>query len=337
MKANVVSKSIRLIVTLALLGYVFWTSGLFGQEGRDQFMSTLGSAHLTFLIASFCFPSLLDLISSVKWHYLARSIQLHSRVPTLWAFYIMGRFFNLVLPSNIGGDIIRIHLHGKMTGKRSDCAAAVFMERFTGLIMLILIALVIGWCQSQVIDIPFLGWALLTTIIATLVAAWAIIDVRLFNFLRTLTVKFLPKLDVIFAKVNKFRGSVLLYRASPNGVALALLNSALFYAAAIVYIWVAVLAFDSQATLVSMIVAVPLIMVMMNLPISIGSIGLMEFSYTVILGTVGISPESALATALLMRLHTFVSAGIGGLLYAVRHDKAAEELLHNPQASQQNP
>jgi uncharacterized protein (TIRG00374 family) len=336
MHSKTLIKSLRFIITIALLGYVFWKSGLFSQDGRQQFVDTLGGADLSLLLLSFCFPPLLDLISSVKWHYLSLAIKLESRIAPLFAFYLMGRFFNLVLPSNIGGDIVRVHLHGKMTGQRALSAAAVFMERYTGLVMLILIALLIGWLQSRVIDIPFLGTAMLVTIMVTVVAAWAIVDDRLFGFFHRLTVKLVPKLDIVFVKVNKFRSSVLLYRHAPAGVAWSMVLAGLFYAVAIVYVWVAVSAFDPAVSLYSMFIAVPLIMVMMNLPISIGGIGLMEFAYTVILGTVGVAPETALATALLMRLHTLVSAAIGGLLYAVRHDKAAEELLQAPQETIKN-
>ncbi len=331
MQSKALIKTVRLIITLLLLGYVFWKSGLFSAEGRQVFVDTVKDAALGFLLLSFLFPAVLDFISAIKWHFLSRAIGLESRPSQLFAYSLMGRFFNLVLPSNIGGDIIRIHLHGKVTGKRAQAAAAVFMARFTGLVMLILIALLIGWFQSRVIDIPFLGLAMGVTVLITLLAAWAVIDDRLFGFFQLLVVRRIPRLEMVFTKIGKFRGSVMLYRHSPAGLAWSMVNSALFYVGTICYVWVAVLAFDPEVSGLSMVIAVPLIMVMMNLPISIGSVGLMEFAYTVILGTVGISAEAALATALLMRLHTLVSAGIGGVLYSFRHDKAAEELLKAPE------
>ncbi|MBK8970425.1 MAG: flippase-like domain-containing protein, partial [Hahellaceae bacterium] len=189
MKSKSLFKVLRVIITVLLLAYVFWKSGLFSTDGRAEFIGTVGSASLFYVLLSIMFPSFLDFISSIKWHYLSRTIGIPSRPLQLWAYYIMGRFFNLVLPSNIGGDITRVHLHGKASGMKAQCAAAVFMERFTGLIALILIALVIGWLQSKVLNIPFMDVAMLVTMGATLFGGWAIIDDRLFNWLRMLSGK----------------------------------------------------------------------------------------------------------------------------------------------------
>ncbi|NEO77126.1 hypothetical protein [Moorena sp. SIO4G3] len=52
-----------------------------------------------------------------------------------------------------------------------------------------------------------------------------------------------------------------------------------------------------------------------NLPISIGGIGLMEFAYSFTLGLVGATPALAFSTALLLRAKTLFHAGIGSLLY----------------------
>ena len=56
-------------------------------------------------------------------------------------------------------------------------------------------------------------------------------------------------------------------------------------------------------------------MFIMNLPISIGGIGLMEFAFIFIFEISGYSSALALSTALLMRLKSFVDAGMGGILY----------------------
>ncbi|MBK8973373.1 MAG: flippase-like domain-containing protein [Hahellaceae bacterium] len=171
MRMPTFGKMLRFIITIGLLVFVFWQSGLFSAEGRRHFLELIAQADLVFLVASFVMPSCLDFVSSVKWFLLAKGIQIEARIGQLFAYYLMGRFFNLVLPSNIGGDIIRIHLHGKKSGKRAQSAAAVFMERFTGLVALLLIVLVVAVVQSTSIDIPFMGVAILFTAVVTLVAA----------------------------------------------------------------------------------------------------------------------------------------------------------------------
>ncbi|MGB7249226.1 MAG: lysylphosphatidylglycerol synthase domain-containing protein, partial [Phormidesmis sp.] len=92
-------------------------------------------------------------------------------------------------------------------------------------------------------------------------------------------------------------------------------NSLLFYFLAILNVWVSALAFDSSVSLISMLVAVPIIMFIMNLPFSIGGLGLMEFAYSFTLGLFGINPAVAISTTILMRLKTLLAAGMGGLIY----------------------
>ncbi|MFC1665950.1 lysylphosphatidylglycerol synthase domain-containing protein, partial [Pseudomonadota bacterium] len=74
------------------------------------------------------------------------------------------------------------------------------------------------------------------------------------------------------------------------------------------------LAFDRNVSLVDMIIAVPAIMLIMNLPVSIGGLGLMEASYTVAFELLGYSAELGLVTALLMRGKAIIDALVGGVL-----------------------
>ena len=67
-----------------------------------------------------------------------------------------------------------------------------------------------------------------------------------------------------------------------------------------------------------MLLAVPAIMLIMNLPVSIGGLGLMEAGYALLFPLFGYSPALALSTALLMRFKTLVNGGIGGILHLSR-------------------
>jgi hypothetical protein len=55
-------------------------------------------------------------------------------------------------------------------------------------------------------------------------------------------------------------------------------------------------------------------MLIMNLPVSIGGLGLMEASYTVAFEILGYSAELGLITALLMRGKALLDALVGGVI-----------------------
>ncbi len=319
---------LRFLVTFGLLFFVAWQTGLFSEEGRREFIQTLTGANLPLLLLALIFPLTQDIVSSLKWYYLAIAIDVPSRRGQLLAYYLMGRFFNLVLPSNIGGDLIRVHLHRKATNLGAQVAAAVFMERFTGLVMLMFLALGVGLFQSALLDQPLMELALAVSVLGLCVIAWLIFDERPLAWLEAQLVRRIARLEKVFAVFRKFQNGVKLYRHQPRALLVSMVFSALFYVFAIIWVWIMVAAFAPETTLWTMVTAVPLIMVIMNVPLSIGNIGVMEFAFTLVLGGLGVPPEAALASALLMRLQSFVSAGIGGLLYAVRSDKAAEDLMH---------
>ena len=75
------------------------------------------------------------------------------------------------------------------------------------------------------------------------------------------------------------------------------------------------LVFADAVPLRDVSIAVPTIMVVMNLPISIGGIGLMELAYTQGFEAIRLGTVLGLSTALLMRAKTILDAVIGGGLH----------------------
>ena len=84
---------------------------------------------------------------------------------------------------------------------------------------------------------------------------------------------------------------------------------------AVVNVWISALAFDSTVIFNKILNAVAIILLIMNLPVSIGGLGLMEFSYAFTFELIGYSVALALSVALLMRLKTIVDAIIGAVIH----------------------
>ena len=84
---------------------------------------------------------------------------------------------------------------------------------------------------------------------------------------------------------------------------------------AIVNVYVSARAFVEAPGIYDIALSVPIIMVIMNLPVSIGGIGLMKSAYTFVFDVIGIGVGVGLSTALLMRVKTIIDALIGGILH----------------------
>ncbi len=246
---------------------------------------------------------------------LLKSRGIFVKLYRLFSYYLIGKFFNLILPTSMGGDIVRIHVLGVYTGRKADAVASVFVERFCGMITLIGISIAAVLVNLKIFNIPIITISLSVFTVIILFIGWIIIDQRPLKIVQKKLGNKVPMLVKYFSKLKNIQKAVLDYKKNRSALLIAVLNSLIFYFLAVVNVWFNALAFDINVNFLSMLVAVPVILLIMNLPISIGGIGLMELAYTLTLELVGYSAALGLSVALLMRAKTFVDAGIGGLLY----------------------
>lgn len=310
-----ISYILRLLITSVLLLYVLQKVGLFDAERRTELYTLVRSVSIPLLLLSLGVSFLINLSSAFKWYLLLRSRGVLVSFFKAWSLYMIGIFFSLFLPTSMGGDVIRIHELGKITGKRAEAAASVFIERFSGMVVLFLLTSVSFFMQSQLLSVVWMTLSLALAVLGSIVLIWVIVDERPYHFIRSFLKGRARVLDTLLTKLEALHSAVLAYRDDRMALVVALLNTLIFYFLAVLNVYVTALAFGAEVHLGELLVAVPLIMFIMNLPISIGGIGLMEFSFVFIFGVFGYGSALALSTALLMRLKSFVDAAIGGLLY----------------------
>jgi len=308
---------VRFIIGFALVVYVCYAANLFSEEGRKVLLLTLANANIGWLMLAFIYIPIIDFVSTIKWHYLAKKLGFGAGLLRLFVFYIVGRFFNLVLPSSIGGDIIRIHLLARENKRYAQAAAVVFVERLTGVITLVALAVFSVFIALEKFDVIWLNIAFIIALIGLGILAWVIIDDRFFKTIERSLGGKNKVLDEILVKSLKFKNAINLYRTDSRSIFVAFLYSLLFYLFAILNVWITAMVFQDNASLSSMFIAVPIIMFIMNIPLSVGGIGITEFGYTFVLSLLGFAPEIALSIALLMRLKTLFAAVIGAGIYPI--------------------
>jgi len=128
-------RTVLVLLTTVILVYL-----LLRKVGLAELIHTLRQADPFFVFLSFCLLPLLILLSVIKWQILLKSKGHEVSISYLFKLYLVGYFFNNFLPSNVGGDLVRGYELGTFTGNKSEAMASVFMERLTGLIVLVVIA-----------------------------------------------------------------------------------------------------------------------------------------------------------------------------------------------------
>lgn len=299
---------VRILISLVLLVYVFKKAGL-----RDLW-GVLRQTNAFYLALCILISPVLIFLSSWKWQVLLRARGVRASVGHLFRLYIIGYFFNNVLPSNVGGDVVRAYELGKETSNPAEAFATVFLERFTGLTALVFFALVGFLLAANRLGDPRLTWGIIIATAGYLMLLGLIFTGRAVHFLeKRVPIPFIGK---VLRKLAKFQAVVLSYREHPGALAFAMLNSFAFYFGAVLNVYLGTLAFGYRASFVDVAIATPIVLVVSMIPISLGGIGLSEWAYLFVFERLGMPGALGLSVGLLMRFKALLFGMLGGLAYA---------------------
>ena len=77
------------------------------------------------------------LIASYRWQLLLRAQNINIKLTNLYKLYLFGFIFNFALPSNIGGDAVKLYqLFKKHPDRKAGSVAATLLDRLLGLLAL---------------------------------------------------------------------------------------------------------------------------------------------------------------------------------------------------------
>ena len=307
---------IKIAGSVLLLAYVVWKSGLDSAAGRAGLLQTLEQVNFFWLACSLAVGILLTLISSWKWQVLLYSKGIEVSLARLFLFYFIGRFFNMFLPGAVGGDVVRVWELSRHSGEKYEALASVLVERLSGMATLVLLSAVAVLAHDY--RLPVLSVGVLLLAVMNLGIFWLILDRRILPLLSRLLGGRSALADRLLAKLSRLQDAVREYKDNKMVLVQVFAISCLFYFMAVINVWSTALAFAPEVSFSSMLLAVPAIMLAMNLPVSIGGIGLMEAAFTFFFPLFGYSAALAVSTALLMRLKNILYGLAGGMLHLGR-------------------
>jgi uncharacterized protein (TIRG00374 family) len=127
---------IKPLVSVSLYALIFWFTDVPAIARR------VAAARFEYVAAGILLYSAGQALSAYRWQLLARPLGLAVSYRQLLSFYFIGMFFNLFLPTVIGGDAVKAWLLARETGAVARSTMSVFMERNLGLLALLTIATV---------------------------------------------------------------------------------------------------------------------------------------------------------------------------------------------------
>ncbi|HHX98880.1 MAG TPA: lysylphosphatidylglycerol synthase transmembrane domain-containing protein [Kiritimatiellia bacterium] len=257
-------------------------------------------------------------LNSWKWGLLLRADGIRMSLGSLICSHLIGTFFNLFLPSSIGGDAYRVVDVGRRAHAGAKSFAAVFAERLMGFLALALWGLLftaIGWARlpdPRILFLPVVVFVLMGALVfAVIQRTWLM---AVWNFLR------LNRARRLDAFLSRFLDSLAGYHADRKLVAVVFVLSLVFQMIAITTIFLISQALNWSVPFIFFCIFVPLITLGEALPISIFGIGVRDSLYVFFFVQGGATREEALAMALVYVLITLVYSLVGGVIFLLRRE-----------------
>src|SRR5207247_7107095 len=113
---------------------------LFSLIDADGLSASARRASVPCLLVALTIYSLNVLAATWRWHLLLDAQDIRLRRRRLLGSYLVANFFNNFLPSNIGGDVIRIRDTAGAAGSKTLATTVVLVDRGLGLMGLVLVA-----------------------------------------------------------------------------------------------------------------------------------------------------------------------------------------------------
>jgi uncharacterized protein (TIRG00374 family) len=256
-------------------------------------------------------------IRAFRWQILLQDLGLPLPLRTLSALYFVGAFFNTVLPTGFGGDVVRAAEVATTSGQAGTAVGSVVVDRFLGIVVLLAMGMAALLLAGTWVD-PRLKWAIALLFLAGVAGYWLLRQRWLVRRIGQLMPGRLLSLVETPAR-GLYQG---LEGYSPRALALALLASLAFN---VTWIGVNMLlgwSLDIQASLAQYLVFVPLVSLSLLLP-SIGGLGVRELTYVGLFGLIGVPEEQAFALSILVYAINVLTGLIGGIIYLAQGARSA--------------
>ena len=310
-RKQAISLVLRIGLSIVMLAVLVWRVPSFDMGEVVPPLST----HTVLWLAVAAALTLAGLVlSAMRWQRVLEVLGLHARLRRLLSHYLAGQFVSNVLPTTIGGDVLRVSRLSRETGESPKTFASVVLERLTGWLVLPVIS-VAGFLVNP--PLQHLGTATrvalglaFSTLVALGILLYAVADQRIGG-------RFAAR-----EGWRRFAGAVHLglheLRREPRAAANVLLVGLVYQ---LVLVLAAVAAAQAlgvrPAGLTALLAFFPAVAIAQVLPIGISGLGVREGAFVLFLGPLGVASEEAIALGLLLYLLNLGVSLLGAPAFAV--------------------
>jgi uncharacterized membrane protein YbhN (UPF0104 family) len=262
-------------------------------------------------------------LSAVRWQKVLDALGIHTDLRRLVRHYLAGQFVSNVLPTTIGGDVLRVSRLSKDTGESPGTFASVVLERLTGWLVLPVITIV-GFAVNP--GLRHLGRA---TGLALAIAFGTLI--LLSGVLLAVASRRIGGRFGSNEGWRRFAGAIHLglrqLRERPGAAVNVLLAGFAYQLALVLAAMAAAQALGLKpAGLTALLAFFPAVLIAQVMPVpTISGLGVREGAFVLFLGPLGVAQEEAIALGLLLYLLNLGVSLLGAPAFAAGSRRNADD------------
>lgn len=272
------------------------------KTGLQSVLSILKSINPIYFISAVLLYLLSQFISTLRWKLLLPN---SLGTKKLFSLYMIGAFFNTLLPGLVGGDVVKGFYLYQATGKGTLSFASIFMDRYLGLVVLIAICLI-----AYPFGYHYLLGSRLELLLPFIVTSFTAGSLLVFGLRLGKSIK-------LFSDFYEYFHA---YRNQKNIIHRALFLSVLIQFIGIFTVYILSIGLGKHIPLLACLIFIPLIIIFTMIPVSISGLGIREGSFVLFLGFIGVESEFATAISLSWFI-TMVTGNFIGFIEYLKYKK----------------
>lgn len=298
-------------VTIAIIIF------LFARVDLAVMARHLARANMLLLLLALALYFLAIGLGALKWQVLVRAQNMNIRLGDLLAYSFVGLFFGNLLPSNVGGDVVRAYGLVRVTDRAEAAAISVLVDRLMGLVAFLGAAVVMAalaavtltrGAELEQIEVATVVVAALFIFASTLMFSRRVSQRLKWVFQFSLLAPVQPIAQRVYHALQVYRHS---YRALFTNLAL---SGCIVVVTTLVWYTVG-LALGLDVPLFYFFLFNPLIAFVLLIPISFNGLGPKEATAVFFFGLIGVEGEIALSMSLIFHLLIVLTSLPGGVLW----------------------
>lgn len=303
--------AVRIVVSVALLTL------LFSRMDVGALMASARQASIPWLIVALAVYFAHVLASTWRWRVLLDAQDVHIPRTLLLSSYLVAIFFNNFLPSNVGGDVIRISDTARRARSKTLATTVILVDRGLGVLGLVLVAAIsatiVGHLQGHVPSPIWPVWlwtAFAIAIAGAVPLVWApSLFSRLLRPLRRINPTW------VGARIEKLTATLERFRDRPGALAECFLGALCVQALLIAYHLAVVHALHIPIGVWDLAVIVPISFVVQMVPVSLNGFGVREATFSLYFMRLGLPMQSGVLVSLGATVVMMIFSLSGAALY----------------------